>query len=211
MGEAEMPKCKRVDVDVHLQVHDNPQFYFETKWPTKSGKKDHLMFKNGAADGFMVHYNLKDPDNVYSFGNDLQEALYSTDQPVCPGPDEPGQWDQFQAYSFEQNGMTLVVWNKNDPKNGDPMDFGYALRVIKAGDEKYLHLDPIGTNSNSNSKNVALIAAGAFVVGAVLGAIAADVAMPMATTARIATAALIGGVVALGLYLFGSSRAASAA
>jgi hypothetical protein len=208
-----MPKCKDVDVTVHLDLKHEPPFYFETDLPKKSGKGDHLIFKKGGPDGFMINFHLDDPDNVYSFGNDLQEALYSTDQPVCPGPDEPCHWDQFQATEIKDNGMTLVVWNKNDPKNGDPMDFGYALRVIKPGDKKYLHLDPIGTNGNSNSSGGGIvIAAAVFVVGAAIGAIAAKAAMPLATQVSVMAAALVVGVLAVAIYLLSSSgRAARAA
>jgi hypothetical protein len=201
-----MPKCKPVDVTVHLQVNDNPKFTFDTTLPKKGNKGDHLIFKKGGPDGFLISYHLDDPDHVYSFGNDLQEALYSTDQPVCPGPDEPCHWDQFQAVDIADNGMTLVVWNKNDPKNGDPMDFGYALRVIKEGDKKYLHLDPIGTNGNSNSSGGGIVVAAAvFVVAAAIGAIAAKAAIPLATQASVVAAALVVGVVAVAIYLLSSS------
>jgi hypothetical protein len=201
--------ARQIVVTVELEISSVPPFTLISDLHPKNGKKNQLVFRKGKKDGFVIRYELSDPNNVYSFGSDPSEALYSSEAPGCPST--KGQWEQFYALCIEDNGQTLVVHNKNEPTNGS-QDFGYTLRVTRDNGKNYMNLDPIGSNQNSNSSSgKALIALGAFVVGAALGAIAADVTMPVATTARVATAALVGGVIVLGLYLFSSGRAASAA
>jgi hypothetical protein len=203
-------KARQVFVTVELEIGSVPPFTLISDLHPKNGKKNELVFQKGKKDGFVIRYELSDPNNVYSFGTDPSEALYSTEAPGCPS--EKGQWEQFYVLCIEDNGQTLVVHNKNEPANGS-QDFGYTLRVTRDNGKNYIDLDPIGSNQNSNSSNnIAFIALGAFVVGAVLGALAADLTMPTVTTARVATAALVGGIIVLGIYLFlGSSRAARAA
>lgn len=187
-------KTKKVNVTVHLDVNHEPNFSFTTNLPTKGKKKDQIIFNKGDHDGFEVRYHLDDPFHVYTFGTQLNEALYSSPQPVCPVP--KGQWEQFVPIAIEDNGLTLVVHNKNDTVQ----EFGYMLRVIKQGDTKYLDLDPIGTNQNGNTRSSPLAAAMVFVAGAAAGYVAAQAAMPLANDVAVLGASLAVGLAALGLY-----------
>lgn len=193
----------KVSVTVDLDVNATPPFSFQTSVPKKGDpKKNHLVFDKGKKDGFVIRFELKDPYNVYSFGSDKDQALYSTSQPICPT--SPGQWDQFYALCIEDNGLTLVVHNKNETKQ----DFGYTLRVIKSGDKNYFPLDPIGTNQNGNTRISYIVATVAFIAGAAIGAAAGSAIAPAEARTSVIAGALIGGAVSLVLYfaLAGNGR-----
>ena len=185
-------KTTKVDVTVVLDVNNDPKFYFQTSQPMTG--KDHLKFKKGKQDGFLINFNLQDPNNVYSFGRSLNEALYSQSQASCPTTS--GQWDQFKAYAIVNGGMTLQVHNKNQTMQ----DFGYTLRVTRDAGANYLDLDPIGTNENSNLKISIPVATASTVIGATAGYLATQISMPTATTMAALTGAVIGAVVGFGLY-----------
>lgn len=185
---------KKVDVTVHLDLNHEPEFSFTTSLPTKGKKKDNIIFNKGHRDGFEVRYRLADPDHLYTFGKDPKAALYSSSEPVCPVPE--GHWDQFMPIAIEDNGLTLVVHNKNDCEQ----EFGYMLRIIKQGDAEYRNLDPIGTNQNGNTSSASLAAAMVFVAGAAAGYVAAQAAMPLANDIAVLGASLAVGLAALGLY-----------
>jgi hypothetical protein len=186
-------KCKDVSVNVVLDLNHDPEFYFQTSLPMKGS--DHLKFHKGKKDGFLISFNLQDPDNVYSFGNNLSEALYSHSQASCPTG--PGQWAEFTAQEITNGGMTLVVHNANSTVQ----DFGYTLRITRDGGATYKELDPIGTNSNSNLRISTGAAATYTAVGGAIGYAATQLSMSNVTTATALMGALVGAVIGLSAYL----------
>lgn len=191
-------KTREVEVTVHLDFNHKPEFYFTTNLPTKPGKKDNLIFKKGGPDGFTVRYHLA--DDLYTFGTDPKEALYSSKNPVCPVP--KGHWDEFVPIAIEQNGRTLVVHNKNE----SIQEFGYMLRVIKKGGS-YRDLDPVGTNQNGNSSAFSSMLAVMVAVGAgVAGFVAAKAALPLASDGVVLAVAASVALVVLGIYFLAQKR-----
>ena len=189
-------KTRDVSVTVNLDLSSTPPFTLDTSLPKTN--KGNLKFKGGKKDGFLISFELNDPFNVYTWGPDPAQALWSTSQAVCP--DGPGQWDQFTTQGTDgitNGGMTLQVWNKNETEQ----DFGYTLRVTRDGGANYVDLDPIGTNENSNLK--AGIGGGTLasaVVGAGVGYLATQLAMPAATAMSAVIGAVIGAIVGFGLF-----------
>lgn len=192
--------AKDVYVTVKLEWSQHSPFSFSTTLK-KGDKKDQLIFHGGKKDGFLVHYQLDDPDGVWTFGSDTSEALYSTEQPVCP--DTKGQWEEFKALGICNKGLTLVVHNKNSCTK----DFGYTLRVTKDG-SRYVDLDPIGSNQNNNSRFSAMTAAAVFVAGAAVAAVATMAIAPLTSQATMLAAAAVAGLVAVGLYVVSQNRSA---
>ena len=129
-----------VQVDVILDPSTRT-FKFETDLP--KGEKNKLFFYNEGHPGFVITFHLKDPTYDYRFPEDLDEALFSVDEAVCPT--EHGQWNQFKAKAITDNGRNLVVRNHNK----DKVEFGYTLRVTQDGTE-FWNLDPIGGNENGS-------------------------------------------------------------
>lgn len=187
------PDAKDAYVTVHLDFHHSPPFSFEsTDLPI--GKDNRLYFKFGKKEGFKVHFTLDDP--TYSFGSDKKQALWSTDQSVCPNSE--CWWEGFKALKIDDGGQTLVVHNKNDSSQ----DFGYCLRVTNDGGKSYQRLDPIGSNQNSNSSAYSLSTATLVVVaGAALAALAAQFAVPLTTQMPVVTWAIVGALIALASYV----------
>jgi len=191
-------KTKDVTVTVHLDLSSTPPFTLETSLP-KTGKGN-LKFKGGKKDGFLISFELDDPDNVYTWGPDPAQALWSTSQAVCPT--EAGQWDQFTSQGITNGGMTLQVLNRNETVQ----DFGYTLRVTRDNGATYVDLDPIGTNQNSNLKSgIGGGTAAATIIGGVAGYAVAQFALPAATTMSALTGAVIGAVIGFGLYQLSQS------
>jgi len=187
-----MGSMREVSVDVELELSHTPPFNFQSSLP--SNGNNHLKFKNGKKDGFLISYNLVDPGNTYTFGSDLNKALWSTSKAECPTSE--GQWEQFTAYAIINNGMTLQVWNKNRTAQ----DFGYTLRITDDSGATYMNLDPIGTNQNTNSRTgIGGGTIAATIAGGVVGYIAVEAAMPAVTTMSAALGAIIGAVVGFGL------------
>jgi hypothetical protein len=152
-----------VDVIIDLQ---KDTFHFETNDLPLDPKTNKLTFYNQGYPGFVITFHLKDPPEGYRFPENLDEALWVTEQPVCP--QEAGKWGQFKAKAVLNNGLDLVVRNLNEK----PTDFGYALRVTNDG-TKFRNLDPIGGNQNGSSFNAsvsgyAFAAVGGAVVGSLL-------------------------------------------
>lgn len=148
-------------VDVILDLA-NDTFHFETD-DLPLGPKNKLTFRNEGYPGFVVTFHLKDPPDGYHFPEDLDEALWVSDQLACP--DEPSKWAQFKAKAVVNNGLDLVVRNLNEKAK----DFGYTLRVTKDGTE-FKNLDPVGGNENGSSNfNISL---SSYAFAAVGGAIA---------------------------------------
>jgi len=186
-------KTTDVTVIVHLDLSSTPPFTLETSLP-KTGQ-GYLKFEKGKKDGFMISFELDDPDNVYTWGSDPTKALWSTSQATCPTAS--GQWGQFTAQEITNGGMTLKVLNKNETKQ----DFGYTLRVTRDNGANYVGLDPIGSNQNGNTRGG--IGGGEIasaVVGGIVGYLAVTLAMPTMTTMSAGIGALVGAVVGFGLY-----------
>ena len=97
--------AKKVSVTVDLDVNSTPPFSFQTSLPTKGNNKNHLIFGKGKKDGFVIRFELSDPDNVYTFGSDKEQALYSTSQSVCPS--NPGSGTSFTSYVLRTTGKLL--------------------------------------------------------------------------------------------------------
>jgi hypothetical protein len=191
-------KTKNVTVTVHLDLSSTPPFTLETSLPKTN--KGNLKFKGGKKDGFLINFELDDPDNVYTWGSDPAQALWSTSQATCPT--EAGQWDQFTSQGITDSGMTLQVLNRNETSQ----DFGYTLRITRDNGANYVALDPIGTNQNSNLKSgVGTGTAAATILGAAAGFAVAQFALPAATTVSAVTGALIGAVIGFGLYYLSQS------
>lgn len=189
--------AKHAVVQVHLDLKHQPEFYFtSTDLPVKD--HTHLFFKNGKKDGFKVDFELVDPDNLYTFGTDKKKALYSTEESRCPH--EEGQWEDFKALGIDKSQLVLTVHNKNQPKNGYEQDFGYTLRITQDG-VNYKDLDPIGTNQNNNSINVAYSAALTFAAGgAAIGGLVAAFAMQNTTQMSVLMGAVVGAAIGLGAF-----------
>ena len=186
-------KTKDVSVIVHLDLSSSPPFTLETSLPKTS--KGYLKFKNGKKDGFLISFQLDDPDNLYSWGSDPAQALWSTSQAVCPTA--AGQWDQFTAQAITDGGMTLQVLNKNETEQ----DFGYTLRITRDGGENYVDLDPIGSNQNGNTR--AGFGGGGLasaIVGAGVGYLAVQAGAPAMTAMSALLGAALGGLIGFGLY-----------
>lgn len=192
--------AKDVYVTVNLDWTQDPPFSLSTTLK-KGNKKNQIIFHGGKKDGFLVHYELDDPQGVWTFGSDKSEALYSTDQPVCPHA--KGQWEEFTALAICNKGLTLVVHNKNSRTQ----DFGYTLRVTKDG-KNYQELDPIGSNQNNNSLVSAMTAAAVFAVGAAVGAVATMAIAPLTSQVTVLATAAAAGLVAVGLYVVSQKRSA---
>lgn len=128
-------------VNVILDV-ENHTFKFETDLPM--GPNNEISFYNDGQPGFVITYHLQDPRHGYAFPENLDEALFSTKDPVCPT--SHGQWGQFKAKAVTDNGINLVVRNLNKDKHR----FGYTLRVTKDGGLSFWNLDPIGGNENGS-------------------------------------------------------------
>ena len=200
-------KTKNVTVTVHLDLSSTPPFTLETSLPKT--KKGHLKFQNGKKDGFLIDFELDDPDNVYTWGTDPARALWSTSQAVCPTA--AGQWDQFTTQGTDgitNGGMTLQVLNRNETVQ----DFGYTLRVTRDNGANYVNLDPIGSNQNSNSRTgIGGGTVAATIGGAIIGYLAVQTMMPQMTTMSRAIGAVVGAVIGSGLAYLVQGLGAQAA
>jgi hypothetical protein len=109
------------------------------------GPDGEIKFENKKHDGFNVYFDLKDPPENYVFlgGSHLSEAVWSQLGKQCPTSAASAV---FTPKRVENNGKTLVVYNKNpSPAQGR---FTYTLRVTNDGGKTYLPLDPGGDNMN---------------------------------------------------------------
>ena len=132
-----------VDIDVYLEPEGvDPPFFLETILPVNSDGE--IVFQNHLRDGFIINFNLKDPEETgYLFPDDEDEALYSSKGKGCPT--SKGQWGQFKAMEVvKPANTTLVVRNLN--QSGQQGQFGYTLRVTDGS--KWRELDPGGDNQN---------------------------------------------------------------
>jgi len=156
-------------IDVILDITDpkNKKFHFESA-DIDIGKDNAISFYNEDQPGFIITFRLKNPPGGYRFPENLKEALWVVEQPVCPDENNNKEWGQFKAKAVNNGGLDLVVRNLNN----DQKSFGYAPRVTTDGVE-FWNLDPVGTNENGgygklDFSTYATIA----IAGAVGGAIA---------------------------------------
>ena len=152
-----MPKKPPKDVTVTVKLHPpgsaEPFHFVQQELPTNGDNV--LVFENSDKTyGFRIHYVLDDSENPgYRFPQrqtggghqHLDNAMWvmpSDDLNACPNT--ACHWSEFKADKVMDDGMRLVVMNKNQ----SVQNFVYTLRVEKDGD--YLNLDPGGVNKNSN-------------------------------------------------------------
>ena len=188
-------QTKNAVVNVNLDLQHEPPFYF-TSTDLPVGDHNRLTFKYGKKDGFKIDFVLVDPAGTYVFESDKADALYSTSEATCPNA--KGQWPEFTAMSVDNGasvGPTLTVHNKNKGQQ----DFGYTLRITDGTNHR--NLDPIGTNQTSNGSGRFLMAATVSLIGSALGAAAVTFVAPLEARVSVIGAALIGGVIFLGVYL----------
>lgn len=152
MGAKERPW--QVQVDVYLESDDDPDkpvFRIESSLPShrlETGEKC-LVFENNHRPGFTILFHLHDQTTSgYRFPPDADDAVRSRIGDKCPDD----QWTKnevFRPLRVIDSGETLVVYNENGKRDGEPIDrFWYALRVFKDGNSKPLLLDPPGDNTN---------------------------------------------------------------
>jgi hypothetical protein len=122
------------------------KFHFETSDLPLDPATNELTFHNYDHPGYVITFRLKEPNFGYAFPDDLDEALFSVDRPICP--DTRGQWAQFKAKAVSDGGKSLVVRNHNK----DKVRFGYTLRVTDDKGASFWNLDPIGSNENGSFK-----------------------------------------------------------
>lgn len=151
-----------IDVDVYLYEAGPPAvFDVDTCLPSVDDPHDsnrRIVFHNSGRPGFMLRYRLFDNTNNgngsgYVFpsppGPDhvrdpLQWAMWSREGHDCPPAGYHAQWDEFTSVEVQDNGTTLLVWNKNQKA----AEFAYTLRVTNDGGQSYVDLDPGGNNMN---------------------------------------------------------------
>lgn len=160
---------KSVKVSVILDPPGSvPPFHFDsTDLPIDSNNV--IYFSNcGKSKGFLISYELVDTANPgfrfpthQSNGNGyLDEALWATPSGTCPT--QPCNWDNvFKAKSVDNQGQTLVVWNKNQVAQS----FAYTLRVTNGS--SWLNLDPGGENQNGGLPTYRSLAVGTLTGAAV--------------------------------------------
>ncbi len=160
----------RATVNVHILLGQTPNFSFSSSH-LQVGPNNELTFANNGKPGFLIEYHLVNPPSNYRFPvnsipNNLQEALYSA-VGTDPCPNVPGQWCDFTAQTVKDQGLTLVVRNRND----SVAQFGYVLRVTNDDGANYLPLDPGGFNQNGPQfmEQISPLVAGA--IGAVAGSL----------------------------------------
>jgi hypothetical protein len=138
-----MTKAKDADVTVTLLPSQDPPFKIGS--PLLQGSK--LVFKNQNFPGFMISFNLEDPENSgYLFPDDPKKAFSAKQYqgtPSCPA--QGASWSELDPVEVTNSNRTLRVRNYNQ----QIADFGYSLFVTKDGQGgPFLQLDPIGQNQN---------------------------------------------------------------
>lgn len=157
------------DVTVKVVLHpagDPDVFHFETTdLPMCPG--NFLIFRNCLkGNHFRISYKLDNsarPGFLFPTGQGQQhllDALWVHDSTSCPT--RACTWDEFKAHKVKDEGLTLVVKNKND----DVTNFAYTLRVTNGSE--WLELDPGGGNQNGGEPPFTSYAS-ALVTGAIVG------------------------------------------
>lgn len=147
-----------IDIDVYLKAVGPPaDFEIMTCLPIDPGNGN-ISFSNKGRPGFTIAFHLYDNTNGglgsgYVFPNPpappnkkSEWALWSRQGPGCP-PKDYGQWDEFTSNNVKDQGLTLVVTNKNESVTA----FGYTLRVTNDNGATFVDLDPGGNNQNGAS------------------------------------------------------------
>ena len=133
-----------VEVDVILIDMDSDPPEFEINSYLQDPQDGPLVFNNNHRPGFLIHFNLQDPNGSgYCFPThaNKDDAVWSAVGTTCP---TTAIWDVLEPRRIENQQMTLVVRNRNRaPHLGE---FRYTLRVTDGTDWK--ELDPVGNNQN---------------------------------------------------------------
>lgn len=141
-----MAEKKPRDIDVGLAPNPsgNPPLLF-----TIDDKK--LTFKNDHHPGFLVRFNISDPQNtLYKFPDAVTDAMWvQTIQSAGPNscPTAATHWDGFKGLEVTNSNMTLVV----DNPNAAEQMFAFTLRFTKTPHDPnpaFVPFDPIGTDKN---------------------------------------------------------------
>ena len=138
------------DVHVNVFIYSIEPLKFDVQ-PVSSGlptgPDGEIQFKNNKHDGFNIHFDLKDPPENYVFlgGSHLNETVWSLLGKKCP---TSAAADIFTPKRVENNGKTLVVYNKNPGPAPGQGRFSYTLRLTNDGGTTYLPLDPGGDTMN---------------------------------------------------------------
>lgn len=118
--------------------------------------KQKLTFSNNNHPGFLVRFNISDPDNTgYKFPDAVDEAMWvKTIDAVGPDscPITVMHWSGFKAVAVTNNNMTLEVDNPNPAKQL----FAFTLRFTKTPHDASpvcVPFDPIGNNRNGSTRN----------------------------------------------------------
>jgi hypothetical protein len=163
---ARMEQPWQVQIDVYLEddASDPPKFSIECPLPSYEVKSDdpkqpakkYIKFENKHRPGFDILFHLHDGTGKgYKFPRRAEDAVWSRTGEDCP--DEA--WSQCDEYKncmvfqprrvVQPDQMTLVVYNENDKRQGEPIGrFSYTLNVGIGGEKPYLHLDPGGDDQN---------------------------------------------------------------
>lgn len=131
------------EVDIYLGPPRNrPSFELQTGLEMNRAKR--IVFRNRRRPGFIIKFRLHDPRNFgYRFPSDPMDAVWSKAGTVCP---KAAVRTIFWPFAVEDEGMTLVVYNKNPgPAIGY---FKYSLRVTRDGGNSFELLDPGGNDQN---------------------------------------------------------------
>lgn len=144
-----------VEIDVYLISDDDPSspvFEVVSCLPAyeKDGEK-YLVFENNCRPGFDIHFHLHDRTGKgYRFPRHENDAVWSKIGTDCPRSEEHAVLEPRRV--VEPDGTMLVVHNRNDKKDGNPIgQFRYTLNVSTTGRSPYLPLDPGGDDRNGGS------------------------------------------------------------
>lgn len=153
--------------DIEVGIAHNPKGGEPPLLFTIDKKK--LTFRNSNHPGFLVRFNISDPENTqYKFPDSPDEAMW-VKAIAAAGPDScpttAMHWSGFQASNVTNDNMTLEVDNPNVAEQL----FAFTLRFTKTPDvanSPCEPFDPIGSNKNGpSSNNSALLLAVVAVAG----------------------------------------------
>jgi hypothetical protein len=160
---------QELDVEVHLQPGQTPDFYLHCPALGLSQNNSYASFNNNGKDGFLLNFILQNPGD-YRFPHEKNEALWCHAKPQCPTT--ACSWEGFEVKRVRPGNKVLEVRNKNvKPWTGE---FSYALRITKQLDEhdpnrEFWRLDPGGFNNNGSTRRTS--SAAMLAVGAVCGSL----------------------------------------
>ena len=155
MAGPKKPKFRDIDVRVTKLPAPTPQWPEGYAFKLEGdgvGQGNRLKFKNNHHPGFIVSFNIVDPDNTgCQFLPDPDDAMWVQESELAdpPCPCSAVYWDDFRAVDVVDCGQgeqfkSLLVYNKNDA----PQRFAFTLRFQIPGCNKAVEFDPIGENEN---------------------------------------------------------------